>query len=160
MSDAPRRRLFTTIESDFLEAGEQMDLAAAAAVETSDVADEPTPASRWARFVTLAFGRWGVVALVGTGVFVIGGASFRAGPGTSAVTATLAVETATAHAAAVPVASAPTLPPDPFASEIAAPVADAVPTAVPIAETETKVSPTKPTRERPRTRARSSRRHR
>lgn len=103
MSDASGRKVFNTVESNFLEAGVQMDLEASAAPTAGDDPDDEPGPSRWSRFVTLALGRWGAVALVGTGVFVIGGASFRSPAGDPAVTATLAVvETSAAHAARLP----------------------------------------------------------
>ncbi|HEY0711409.1 MAG TPA: hypothetical protein VGF45_01955 [Polyangia bacterium] len=121
MSEPGQRKVFNTVESNFLEAGEQMDLAAATAkAEADESEDEPARPSFWARFVTLAFGRWGAVALVGTGAFVIGGASFRTSPGSDAVTTTLAVETTAAHAASA-------LPLDPIARETAAPLVEFAP---------------------------------
>lgn len=102
--DAPQPKDFTAVESDFLDAGVEMDRAASAEVAGGQGITEAPP-SPWARLGSAAFGRWGAVLLVGTGVFLLGGASLRANRGAPVAAASLTsltVATSSGLAAAPP----------------------------------------------------------
>jgi hypothetical protein len=101
MSDVPtRNKPFTTVEADFLEAGEQMDLAAQTATPADGEVTYSGPSPRQ-QVAKLLLGRWGAVCLVATGALVVGGASLRVSRGPASATTTLAVETSAALAAPI-----------------------------------------------------------
>jgi hypothetical protein len=119
--DVPSRKPFTTMETQFLAQGDEMDQAAQAEIEAGTAEAATFVGAR-------GFGRWGALVAVGAGILVVGGA-LLGGSGAALPPAALAVEAASrpapveAASRPAPVAAPAVAAPDPVATAVAATVA-------------------------------------
>jgi hypothetical protein len=96
MSNVPGRKDFTTVETRFLEAGVELDLAAQA--QTVDLAKEAAELEPRRRNVGGSLDRWGAVVAGAVGLLMLGAAALWDGSGTRVQPPALAVASMTAPA--------------------------------------------------------------